>query len=156
MAGWYRHSVGPGRLEHAKRAWYKRIFAGAAALVSWSEWARDSLAEHYDVDPARVLVAHPGAPSYLFDLPREAVDRKPRILFVGGDLARKGGDALLEAFAPLRDRAELTLMTEERVRPGEGVHVLRGVRPGMPAFREAFASGQPNLIDIRVADGFGS
>jgi benzoylformate decarboxylase len=24
-----------------------------------------------------------------------------------------------------------------------------------PALREAFASGQPNLIDLRVADGFG-
>ena len=24
-----------------------------------------------------------------------------------------------------------------------------------PVLREAFASGQPNLVDIRVADGFG-
>ena len=24
-----------------------------------------------------------------------------------------------------------------------------------PALREAFASGRPNLVDIRVADGFG-
>ena len=24
-----------------------------------------------------------------------------------------------------------------------------------PALREAFASGRPNLIDVRVADGFG-
>ncbi len=26
---------------------------------------------------------------------------------------------------------------------------------GGPVLREAFASGKPNLVDIRVADGFG-
>jgi benzoylformate decarboxylase len=38
-----------------------------------------------------------------------------------------------------------------------GLEARRVVDPQdiAPALREAFASGRPNLIDMRVADGFG-
>src|SRR5690606_32186890 len=110
----------------------------AAAVVSWSHWAGDSLVNDYRLDPALLrLVAHPGAPASLFAIEREA--RKPgpvRILFVGGEFDRKGGQHLLEAFEPVKDRAELILMTESNVEPRDGVRVELGVRPGMDRFRE--------------------
>jgi len=47
-----------------------------------------------------------------------------RILFVGGDFQRKGGDTLLAAFQRLpAGAAELILVTRSTVEPGEGIIV---------------------------------
>lgn len=138
MGGFYSHRAQPAPLEWAKRAWYSVVLRRSAAVVCWSQWAGDSIIHDYGVDPAKLkLVAHPGAPAALF-----AIDRGPRkpgpvrILFVGGEFERKGGKHLLEAYASLRDRAELVLMTESEVEPAEGVRIELGVRPGMERFRE--------------------
>ena len=62
--------------------------------MPWSTWTRRSLVEEYGVDPQRVEVVPPG-----IDLerwaPGERREGPPRILFVGGDLYRKGGATLL-------------------------------------------------------------
>lgn len=140
MGRWYNHRRGPQIAEGAKRRWYARVFGGAAGIVSWSEWAADSLVSDYGVDRDRVLVAHPGAPAAFFDIHRNgAGSRLPRILFVGGDFERKGGPALLDAFQSLRGRAELVLVTGADVPETPGVRVLRGVRPGTGDLLRAFA-----------------
>jgi len=140
MGRWYRHRRSARPLEAAKAAWYRHVFRGAAALVTWSHWAAESLATDYNVTGKPVLVAHPGAAEPFFQLPRPRPGgTRPRILFVGGDFTRKGGHDLLAAFAPLTDRAELVLVTEEAVEPLPGVTVLRDVRPGTPAQLRAFA-----------------
>lgn len=140
MGAWYGHGRSPRPVESAKAAWYRRVFRNAAALVTWSRWAVDSVREDYGVRDVPVLVAHPGAGQRFFDIPRDAaVDRRPRILFAGGDFERKGGNDLLRAFAPLADRAELVLMTGAPVPDLPGVRRLAGVRPGTPEQLAAFA-----------------
>ncbi len=139
MGQWYRHAVGPRPVERAKTRWYRTVFSGARGVVSWSEWAAESLVRDYGVAREAISVVHPGAPRYLFEIERQPRPGKPHILFVGGDLERKGGNALLRAFEPLRDRAELILMTESDVGPLPGVEVLSGARPGDSAFIDAFA-----------------
>lgn len=141
MAAWYQHTKGSSLTETPKRLWYRTVLRRAKAVVAWSEWAADSLVREYGVSRNRILVAHPGAPRFLFDIDRVA-PRRPgpvRILFVGGDFDRKGGPALLKAFAPLADRAELVLVTDAVVEPAPGVRVEPGIRPTMPRFRELFA-----------------
>lgn len=150
---WYAHRTHGGRVEAAKRAMYRRVFGQARALVAWSEWAAGSLVRDYGVPRGRITVAHPGAPASLFALERTARDpaQPPRILFVGGDFARKGGPLLLDAFAPLAGRAELVLVTEAELAPRPGVRILHGVRPGtdrfLAAFREADLFCLPTLGD---------
>jgi glycosyltransferase involved in cell wall biosynthesis len=139
MGKWYAHRRGPRAAEQVKAAWYRKVFGGASALVSWSSWAAESLVTDYAADAAKIHVVHPGAPTYLFDIPRVQPGRKPRILFVGGDFERKGGMHLLEAFGPLRDSAELVLVTEDPVDPMPGIEVLHGIRPGTPGFIKAFS-----------------
>lgn len=138
MGSFYSHRAHPKPLEWAKRKWYSLVLNRAAAVVSWSQWAGDSLIDDYKLDRDRLkLVAHPGAPASLFAIERGA--RKPgpvRILFVGGEFDRKGGRHLLEAFEPLKDRAELVIMTETALEPREGVRVELGIRPHMERFRE--------------------
>jgi glycosyltransferase involved in cell wall biosynthesis len=137
---WYRHRRSPWPIERAKLAWYRSVMRGASGLVTWSEWAKGSLVEDYGVSGESVLVAHPGAPDELFQIARRPCDSDPsRILFVGGDFTRKGGDLLLRAFRSLRSPAELVLMTEADVSPEEGVQIVRGVGPGTPEFLRCFA-----------------
>ncbi len=141
MARWYDHRPGSATTERGKRAWYRRVFNGAAAIVSWSEWAADSVRRDYGVRDVPIEVAHPGAPDSLFDIERSgAPGRRPTVLFVGGDFERKGGPQLVQAFEPLHERADLVLMTDASVAVPSWVRVLRGVRAGTPEHREAFAA----------------
>jgi glycosyltransferase involved in cell wall biosynthesis len=56
-----------------------------------------------------------------------------QILFVGGDLARKGGEDLLAAFRALAPgSAELHLVTRAPLPPEPGVRVYNDLRPNSP------------------------
>ncbi|MFN8639724.1 MAG: glycosyltransferase family 4 protein [Dehalococcoidia bacterium] len=140
MARWYEHRPGSRAAERAKRAWYRSVFSGAAAIVSWSEWAADSVRADYGVRTVPIEVVHPGAPDALFEIVRSgAPGRRPTVLFVGGDFERKGGPQLVQAFEPLSGRADLVLMTDASISVPPWVRVLRGVRAGTPEHRRAFA-----------------
>jgi glycosyltransferase involved in cell wall biosynthesis len=84
-------------------------------FVPWSEWAaRETLRVHPGIPPDRIVPLHPG-----LDLSRwpQRPPRPPstpfRLLFVGGDLPRKGGDTLLDAFeAGLAGDCELDVATQ--------------------------------------------
>ena len=110
----YGHRRQPALVEVAKRSLYRRVLQRAALVVAWSNWARDSLVLDYGVRPNRVEVIHPGASPAFFQISR-AIPARPTILFVGGDFERKGGPLLLEAFASLRDRADLVLVTSSPI-----------------------------------------
>lgn len=126
--------AGRGPLERAKQAIYRAIFARAAGFTTWSEWAKRSLCDDYGVDPARVTVIFPGIDLELFP---EPVDRPPRakarLLFVGGDFARKGGGELLAAMrAGLSEVCELEIVTRAPVPDTPGVRVHRDLGPNDP------------------------
>lgn len=141
MGQWYAHRAGGSVAERLKRAWYRSIFRRAGGVVAWSQWALDSVVADYGVTPERSLVAHPGAGPAFFEVGRRRHPNRerPRILFVGGQFERKGGQHLLEAFASLRDRADLLLVTEDDVPSMPGVEVRRGIRPHTPELHQAFA-----------------
>jgi glycosyltransferase involved in cell wall biosynthesis len=149
LGAWYGHATGRAPAERAKRRWYARVFRDAASLVSWSQWAADSLVADYGADPARILVAHPGAPPAFFAIPREPRSGPVRILFVGGDFERKGGPELLRAFEGLEHHAELVLVTGADVPARPGVRVLRDIAPGTPAQRDAFAAADIFCLPTR-------
>lgn len=84
-----------------------------------SEWAAESAIDNYAVSPNKVKVVPFGANlqcSRTYDQIREMVDKRPRdlcrLLFVGVDWARKGGDIALAVAQRLNDegmRATLTV-----------------------------------------------
>jgi glycosyltransferase involved in cell wall biosynthesis len=137
MGVWYRHSKKTALLERAKERWYRAVFGRASALVAWSEWAADSLVADYEVPREKIAILHPGAPAGMFLVDREP-QNLPTILFVGGDLARKGGDLLLDAFRQLSGRGRLLLVTPDDVAASEGVEVVHGATPGSPALIDAY------------------
>jgi glycosyltransferase involved in cell wall biosynthesis len=145
LGDFYDHQTGPRRLEQLKWALNHRVFERAQALVTWSAWARQGLATEYGVDPAGVAVIPPGVPTAEWappDGPRQAAEGAPvRILFVGGDLERKGGRDLLEAFQNLHGAGqpvELHLVTRGEVTPAPGVTVYHDMQPNSEALRRLY------------------
>jgi glycosyltransferase involved in cell wall biosynthesis len=105
-------------LRHGHQAEQAALTRCRLALYA-SDWAARSALAHYQVDPAKVHVVPFGANLQLQpaeDDVRAAIDARPRdvcrLLFLGVDWARKGGDAAVAVAAALNRRglrAELTV-----------------------------------------------
>lgn len=138
MGQWYRHRRQAGVAERLKARWYRSVLGRASAVVSWSEWAAESLVAEYGVPQSRIAVVHPGAPRSFFEIDRAAGRERPVVLFVGGDLPRKGGDLLLEAMTRLAGRAHLIMVTPDHVEAGPDIEVVAGATPGSAALVDAY------------------
>ena len=157
----YGHEpAGNSVVDRHKYRMSRRALHAAARLVTWSEWARQSLIDDYGVHGAAVEVIPPGAAAAYVALGARRTaasadagpDRPPRVLFVGGDFVRKGGLVLLEALrGPLAGRCELDIVTRDPVPPQPGVTVHYGLQPNSPLllrlFEEADIFVLPSLAD---------
>lgn len=93
-------------------------------IFTMSKWLADSFCRDFGVLPSKVFAVGAG-----INLPRvRNVQNKsydaPRILFVGKDFKRKGGEDLLQAFQMVRKEiknAELTIIGPKLESPPEGV-----------------------------------
>jgi glycosyltransferase involved in cell wall biosynthesis len=136
--------------EQAKRKVFREIFARASGFVAWSNWTKRSFVEHYGCPEDRVAVIPPG-----IDLAQFAAGERnnalPRMLFVGGDFARKGGDLLLDVFRKrFRGRAELELVTRAEICSEPGVRVYRNVNANSDALRRLYATSDIFVLPTRA------
>ena len=128
----------------------RRAFAAAHTVLAWSDWAhRGVLARQ----PRAHVVRHdPGVDLEHFTPAERDPRERPRVLFVGGRFADKGGDDLLAALDPLLERgeAELDVVTAVPVEPRRGLRVHR-LGPADPAlvelYRQADVFCVPTLMD---------
>jgi glycosyltransferase involved in cell wall biosynthesis len=126
--------------ELAKRALYRQVFKRARGFVAWSHWAKESLVRDYGCRAGDVAVIPPGIDLTEFT-PGVHDGGLPRILFVGGDFARKGGDLLLEVFRTrLRGKAQLVLVTRDPIAAEPGVEVHSNVHANSEQLRALYAS----------------
>jgi glycosyltransferase involved in cell wall biosynthesis len=156
MAPWYfgRPSRVGSALARA-RARQRAIFSRVALFTPMSRWAADGL-RAVGVEDERIHVLHPGV-----DLDQwtftDRTDRREgplRLLFVGGDLSRKGGDLVIDAVAgPFAGRVVADLVTRDEVRQTPGVTVHR-CEPNSPELMALFAAADLFVMPTR-ADCFG-
>ncbi|MEM8705572.1 MAG: glycosyltransferase family 4 protein [Actinomycetota bacterium] len=135
----------------------RRILRAATRISAWSGWARQGFVDA-GADDHRVSVISPG-----IDLdqwspgdgePPRATDERIRIVFVGGDFGRKGGDDLLAWFRSSDDpRYELHLVTPHDVPPTDGVTVHR-LSETDPEMQELIRSAHVSVLPSR-AECFG-
>lgn len=127
----YGHEPGPAWLERLKWRLNRDCFRRAVRVVAFSDWVKQGLVEDYEVAPDKVEVIRPGVDLNRWRVPegRRTAGQGPlRVLFVGGDFARKGGPLLLEAFAALGDLdAELHVVTRKEVPVGPRCVVHTGI-----------------------------
>lgn len=140
--------VPAGSSSRLKHVLTRSIYANAFHLLPLSAVVRDSLVEDYGVSPDKVTVIPPGIDLGLWrGGDADASRRGPfKVLFVGGDFERKGGDLLVElAGTPAFRDAEFHFATNSFAgehRPN--IHVHRGL-----------TANSRELIDLyRTADVF--
>ena len=139
------------------------VFRAARLIVSTSRWAADALREEYPecatevaVMPNPVLLEHfdPAWAQERHARAADAPDRRPRVLFMGGDFSRKGGDDLVETWREGRfgERARLDLVTHAAVpsaREAEGIHVHTGVAARSDAWRALWREADVFVLPTR-------
>jgi glycosyltransferase involved in cell wall biosynthesis len=114
----------PARWAHHFK--FRTLAPTVRAWLPVSSTVRDSLVRDYGVDPQRCFVTH--CPQPVLD----PIPHRPsgRLLFVGNDFARKGGELLLAAMSHLPE-LQLTIVSNDpaasRLAPGR-VQVLQGIR----------------------------
>jgi glycosyltransferase involved in cell wall biosynthesis len=154
LAAWYKHEVGSGPVEQFKLLAHKHAMRRARRITAWSEWAKRSVVEEYGIPGDGIVVIHPGTTLTKFPDPATRGPRKPgpvRVLFVGGDFPRKGGDLLLQVFRErLQGSCELDLVTGGDVPSGNGVRVHRGLRPHSPQLMGLYADADVFVLPTRA------
>lgn len=135
----------------------RAVWNQVSMFTPWSRWAADSL-ESQGVDSRQIRVLPPGV-----DLDRWTPnsdrwatlrdDEPLRLLFVGGDFERKGGNLLLGVVAAMRGRVELDIVTQRAVAEAPGVRVHRA-SPNSPELIDLFAQAHV-LVSPTYADCFG-
>ena len=153
IGGSYAHAVGGKVLEGLKLMAHRRVMRRAERFTTWSNWAKESLVRDYGAPAEMVTVIHPGTVLSNFPSPdtREASRERPlRVLFVGGDFVRKGGDLLLDVYrAHLRGKVELHLVTAADIREEEGVRVYRGLKPHSPELLQRYRDADVFVLPTR-------
>ncbi|MDW3214146.1 MAG: glycosyltransferase family 4 protein [Ilumatobacteraceae bacterium] len=156
MAVGYGHEPDrPGPMRWWKHRVNTQVFAGAARCVGWSSWAASSIIDDYGVDPDLVSIVPPGVDTETWSpSPDRRPHGRPRILFVGGEFERKGGDLLLEAYRTIADRCDLWVVTKSAVPSMDGVHVVDDLGPNDVRLIELFRSACVFALPSR-AETFG-
>lgn len=166
IAAGYNHKVGGNYFaERLKYQWNKSTYDAAAAIVTWCQWAKDSLIYDYDIPADKITVIPPGVDLEKWHFQRQKKVAKNstsplKLLFVGGDFARKGGYTLLEAFLDgLNQDYCLDIVTKDISLKQEfaGIENLKlhfDLTPNSPRLRELFAQADIFVFPTE-ADCFG-
>jgi glycosyltransferase involved in cell wall biosynthesis len=150
MRGAYGLGAERSLAERAKRAIYGAAFRRAVACVAWSNWVKQSFIEDYGCREQDVMVIPPGVDLDDF-APGDRSHAAPRLLFVGGDFQRKGGDLLLEVFQKrLQGRAALHVVTGADVPAIPGVTVHKNLAANSPELRKLYATCDVFVLPTRA------
>ena len=149
----YGHRRQLALFEHMKLLINRRALTGASAIVTWSQWAAESVTRDYHIPHDRVHHIYPGVQLSRF-APRARDHSGPvRLLFVGADFERKGGPDLMAAAAELGESVELDIVTsspsEISVPPGVTIRVHHDVKPNSAQMSELYGRADVFVLPTR-------
>jgi glycosyltransferase involved in cell wall biosynthesis len=153
LGAFYKHEQGPAWLEVWKWRLNRDCFRSARRLVAWAEWTKLGLVQGYGVPADKITVIPPGVNVHEWrrSMPRVPHANPVKILFVGGDLERKGGLVLLKAFRALRHlRPELHLVTKNRLAPEPSVFIYNNLDANSQPLKDLY-----HTCDIFALPTFG-
>lgn len=131
------------QFEAFKNALNRRTFSGARRLITWHQWGKQSLQTDYGMPASKIDVIPPGIDLTRWNFTRQPRDGRVKLLFVGGDFRRKGGEILLASYVrDLMDKCTLDIVTKEEV----DINGLRGV-----TVHRGFGPNADNLLQLYAA-----
>ena len=143
MGDYYDHEAGFAPAEKTKWMVHKRTFQLAQGIITWSSWAKQSLVVDYDIPAHKITVLPPGVivSDWIRPEPRVVHNDAVKLLFVGGDLERKGGLLLIDALRTLRNEGlnvELHLVTRDEHLPEEGLFIYNDMKPNSAELKQLY------------------
>src|SRR5215467_11500183 len=153
LGAFYKHEQGPAWLEAWKWRLNRDCFRSARRLVAWAELTKLGLVQGYEVSADKITVIPPGVNVHEWRRPTPRVPHADpvKILFVGGNLERKGGLVLLKAFRALRHLGvELHLVTKDHLAPEPGVFIYNHLEANSQPLKDLY-----HTCDIFALPTFG-
>jgi len=121
---------------------FRNMLHSATILHAWSRWAKQSAIDDYGVPAQKIVVNPPGVDLNFWKpgpAPMTEIDRPLRVLFVGGDFRRKGGQLLLDWYRTQRsEQCELHIVTREPVETQPGIFVYHNMQPNSPELLQLY------------------
>lgn len=138
-----------------KRRATDRLYHAARHFFPWNDWVAASLREDYGISPERITPISPGVDQALFTPGSEVRPKGApvRLLFVGGNFARKGGDLLLRwaRETEIETPWELNIVTRDAVPQTPHTVVCPGLANNSPElvrlYQESDVFVLPTLAD---------
>jgi glycosyltransferase involved in cell wall biosynthesis len=152
-------------VEKLKHRLTRKLYADAACLLPWSNWVRNSLVADYGVQEEKIRVLSPGVNlqkwrgskrgsagcSQGASLPN-ATKRRVKVLFVGQEFERKGGDLLVKIAGRAEFQSlECHFVTNDFSGPrGENVFVHSNVQPNSDALISLYREADVFVLPTRA------
>jgi len=153
-AAWYldRKPERSWLLRRLKNSLTTRVYQNAKLILPWSIVVEKSLVCDYGIPSSKMEVVPPGIDLKLWDCAPPDDRAKLRVLFVGADFMRKGGDILLE-LARKEDfrEVEFDFVTNESVQhEPPNTHFHRNIRPNSYEIRSLYRSASVFALPTRA------
>lgn len=129
---------------------HRNVLKNIPKILCWTDAIANNLQEHYSVSSSQIYkVPAPFLVEKLDIYPRPT-PKIPRVLFIGGDLKRKGGDVLLNNCKLLSKHCELTMVTNDSSANIDGINFMPNVRYGTPTHKKIFEQNDILILPTRI------
>ena len=146
LARWF-HPFTLGWLRNRER----ELYAHAKGFLPWSDVAAQSLRKEYKIADQRIMIFPPSLEDPLPVPYPERSNTKHKILFIGGDFRRKGGQMLVDIWREcFQSQAELHVVTRTQLPQEPGLHVHVGVEAGSMKWRSLWNSADLFVFPSRL------
>jgi glycosyltransferase involved in cell wall biosynthesis len=130
---------------------HQRLLKNCPKIACWTDAVRDNIVDIYKISPKQLFRLP--APFLLekLSMPPRETSQLPKVLFIGGDWLRKGGDLMESSWqGSLKDKCELTVLTTNRTIKMEGAKVLHDIRYGTPEHWAIFEQNDILILPTRI------
>jgi len=129
---------------------HKKILNKCHKIFCWTDAAINNIHHVYGIDLKKIYkVPAPFIIKKLNIFPR-LTPPKPRVLFIGGDWFRKGGDILINAWEEkLKYNCELTILTSDKTLQINGAIINTNINYGTLEHRQIFQSNDILILPAR-------
>lgn len=136
-----------------------KVYAKSAKILTWTEWARQSVINDYGVHPDKVIHLPPGVDTKLVTFTNRELKSEQDLyhfLFIGGDFKRKGGEDILNVFLDqFSERAVLHIVTLGQVACDHpNVRVYNNIQAYTPEWFELYQQADAFVMPS-YAEAFG-
>ncbi|MCE6991388.1 glycosyltransferase family 4 protein [Dyadobacter sp. CY323] len=130
---------------------HRKLLSACPRILCQTDAVRENLINVYGVNRSSTFKVLAPFQVEKLDIPPRHTPTRPRVLFAGGDLKRKGGDIILEALRKgMFDKCSLTMMTNDSAADVNGVNFLPGVKYGSEQHRKAFEDHDILILPTRI------